>query len=176
MFSSMKHLRTRRLGVLVAALAGIPLAALGCDDPMLALPREGAPEELRFSYGAYGGPSLAVELRKDTVVLRRGAWPDGNTPPAIDSVRVVPTADEWRGFWDAVEEAGVERWRRRYRAENIADGVGWQLRLRADGGTLESGGSNAYPDRSGREHKGEQTPEFLAFMDALGDLVGRPIR
>jgi hypothetical protein len=176
MFASMKHLRARRLGVLIAAFAGLSIAIAACDDPTLSLPREGAPEELRFSYSAFFGPSQSVELRKDTLVLRRAGWSDGINPPAVDSVRVVPTAEEWRGFWDAVEETGVGRWRRRYVAENIADGLGWQLRLRVAGGRVESEGSNAYPDRSGREHEGEPTPEFLAFVDALGDLVGQPIR
>jgi hypothetical protein len=174
MFASMKHLTTRRLGVLLAALAGISIGAAACDDPTMALPREGAPERLEFSLSAWEGNfGRSVELRRDTVVFRRAVW--SGSQVSVDSVRVVPTAEQWRDFWAAAEDAGVSRWRRRYVAEGIQDGGGWQLRLRATGASIVSEGSNAYPDRSGRERENELTPEFHAFVDALGALVGEPI-
>jgi hypothetical protein len=61
-------------------------------------------------------------------------------------------------------------------AEDIVDGGGWGLRLQAEGRTIESTGSNAYPDRSGREHENEVTDAFLEFVDALGDLAGQSLR
>ena len=172
--ASTKHLRTRGLGLLIAALAGIPIAA-ACDDPTIALPREGAPERLEFAVRALeGGFSREVELRRDTVVLRRASLSGGPAATA-DSVRVVPTADQWRAFWAVVEETGVARWRRRYLAEGVMDGAIWKLQLRSAGGSVVSEGTSAYPDRLGREHEVQSTPEFDAFQDALGILVGQPI-
>lgn len=170
MFAFRKHLRPRRAGMAVAIFAGLALGFGACDDPVTPLPREGAPDVLEFSYGGYFADSHEWEVRGDAVVYRRRAW--GPDAP-VDSVRVVPSAEEWRAFWAAAEDAGVGRWRQRYRAEDIVDGAGWGLRLQAEGLSIESQGSNAYPDRSGREHEGESTPEFRAFFDALGDLVGQ---
>ena len=52
----------------------------------------------------------------------------------------------------ATERAGVHRWRARYAAEDIVDGVGWSVRIAAGGRVVASSGTNAYPDRFGREH------------------------
>jgi len=171
----MKHLTARRLGVLLAALAGISIAAAACEDsPVVPLPVEGAPDALEFSVSAFEGPgSRVVQMRGDTVVFRRITTQGAKV--SIDSVRVVPTADDWRRFWAAAEEAGVRSWRLHYRAEGIVDGLGWGLRLEADGETIESEGSNAFPDRSGGEHENQVTDAFRVFTDALGDLVGEPV-
>jgi hypothetical protein len=156
----------------VAAL--LPLAVAGCDGITASLPEQGPPEELEFSTAGFGGTSARVTLRGDTVMLTRAPWERGPGTVA-DTVRAVPDAAAWRQFWRAAENSGVERWKRRYMAENIADGVGWGLRIVVDGETIESGGSNAFPDRDGREHENRETPEYRAFVDALGALVGRRI-
>lgn len=156
---------------MVAALAGAGLAAAGCEDTVAPLPREGVPDALRFSLSGYGMGSAGVELRGDTVVYRRVPW-DGGNPPTVDSVRVVPTAEAWRAFWDAADEAGVRRWRLRYTSDAI-DGVGWTLSLDADGRRILSSGVNAFPDRDGRQITDGPTPDFDAFADAVGALVGR---
>jgi hypothetical protein len=173
MFASIKPPRTRRLGVVIAALASVLIAFAACDNPLAALPEEGVPDVLEYSSGGFGADSRSVELRGDTVVYRRTPW--GHSVPSIVTARV-PTADEWRRFWAAAEKAGVGRWRRRYVAENVVDGSGWGLRLQAGGETIVSEGSNAYPDRSGREHENEVTDAFFEFVDALGDLAGQSVR
>lgn len=152
-------------------MAILVLAATGCGDPTLPLPRDGVPDELAFSFGGFGITGTSVTLRGDTVVLRQTPW-DGLSGGAVDSVRAVPTAEAWAAFWAAAEDAGVSRWRSRYAAEGVIDGAGWSLRLGAGGRVIESQGSNAYPDRRGREHEMDWTPEFRAFVSALGDLVG----
>jgi hypothetical protein len=173
MLAFMKHPRTRRLGVVIAVLAAISTAFTACDNPLVPLPEEGAPDVLEFYLGGFGVDSREVEVRGDTVVYRRRSW--GGPDVSIDSVRVVPTADEWRAFWAAAEDAGVGRWRRRYVAEGVIDGSGWGLRLRAGGETIVSEGSNAYPERSGDENENEVTGAFRDFLDALGGLVGKSI-
>jgi hypothetical protein len=107
------------------------------------------------------------------VVYRRASW--GGSGVTVDSVRVVPTADQWRAFWAAADDAGVGRWRRRYVAEGVVDGSGWGLRLRAGGENILSEGSNAYPDRNGDEQENRVTDAFLTFLDGLGDLVGESL-
>jgi hypothetical protein len=55
------------------------------------------------------------------------------------------------------------------------DGVGWGVRIAAGGRLVESSGSNAYPDRFGREHELGMTEDFRAFLTAVGELVGHPV-
>lgn len=157
---------------LTTAFLGALLAHTGCTDSTGPLPDEGVPDELAFSIGGFAMDSKSVELRGDTVVLRRRSW--SGAADVLDSARAVPTPDEWRAFWAAADRAGVARWRRQYMAEGIVDGNGWSLRLGAGGRLITSTGSNAYPDVLGREHEGLMTSEFRAFLDALGDLVGEP--
>ncbi|HEX6909190.1 MAG TPA: hypothetical protein VF142_02295 [Longimicrobium sp.] len=165
--------RARRVRTSVAAaLAAVALAAAACEgDAMGPLPREGAPDALRFSIGGFAVDVREIELRGDTVVYRRTSW--GGPGETVDSVRVVPTADAWRAFWEAADDAGVRRWRTRYLAEDVVDGSGWTLSLVADGLQLHSAGSNAYPDHRGREHELEPTPAFEGFVAGAGALIGR---
>lgn len=163
--------RSRR----AALLLGAALALAGCDDPVAPLPGTGAPDTLVFSLGGFGVGQSTVELRGETVVLRRTRWSsDPNT--ATDSVRVVPSAEAWRTFWDDTERAGVHRWRSRYVVDGIADGTGWSVRIVVGGRRVESTGSNAFPDRFGRRHELGMTDDFLAFVTALDELVGSPVR
>jgi hypothetical protein len=173
MFASMKNLRTRRLGALIAAFSAITIAVAACEnDPTAALPREGAPRQLEFVIGGFGLDSRHVLLREDTVVYWRVSWATG----LADSVRAVPTEDQWRDFWASVDEIGVDQWERRYVYSNVVDGTGWGLLLQTEDREIVSTGSNSFPGRLGREHENEVTPEFLAFLDTLGDLVGVTIR
>jgi hypothetical protein len=162
-------MRNRRC-LSTVALLGALVAQPGCGDATGPLPDEGAPDELTFSIGGFAVDSRELELRDDTVVLRR--WRAGD---AVDSVRAVPTSDQWRAFWMAAGRAGLARWRAQYVAEDILDGTAWSLRLAAGGRVITSSGSNAYPDWRGREHEGVMTDEFRAFLTALGALVGEPV-
>lgn len=152
--------------------AAITLAFTGCSDPAaIVLPREGVPDEFVFTTSGYGTGSTTVRVDGDAVVVRRAQW-----DPAIpaDSVRRVPNTQQWTAFWAAADAAGVARWRERYFAEGVVDGVGWSLRIVADGRAVDSGGANAYPDERGREHENEETVAFRGFLDALADLTGQP--
>jgi hypothetical protein len=157
--------------------AGLGLAVLtavtACADPTAPLPRDGPPDELSFSYGGWMMDMVTVEVQGTSVAMwrRPSDWPPG---VAIDTVRAVPTDEAWRTFWIAAERAGVGRWRSSYSAD-VVDGAGWTLRLVAGDFSLESTGSNAYPDWRGREHELEVTEEFLSFTAALGNLVGAEV-
>lgn len=152
----------------ILLLCSAALLFAACGDAVAPLPREGAPDELVFSFAGFGIAVTTWELRGDTVVFRHTPW---GARSVSDSARAVPTAEAWRAFWTAVDEAGVARWRARYAAENVVDGNGWSLRLEAGGVRVESEGSNAYPDRRGRESELEVTDAFRVFRSALQELV-----
>lgn len=165
----------RSLRVRIAAvLAGSILVSGGCGDATGPLPRDGVPQALEFSMGGYGTTSVRVKLQGDVLLVTRTPWVSGE-PFVIDSMHVQPDAEAWTNFWAAADEAGVRRWSERYRAEHIEDGMGWSLRLKAPGVHIESNGSNAYPDRRGREHEGAPPADFRAFMDAVSELIDAPL-
>lgn len=161
-----------RRGWLVGALFTAALSLAGCDDVTGLASRAGAPDELRFSIGGFGTDSRSWEVRGDTLVFRRRVWDPRET--GVDSVRVVPTAEEWRGFRSAADGAGVSRWKRSYRAQGVVDGTGWGLRLRDGELRVESEGSNAYPNRRGDQRELQMTDGFRAFLGALEALAGGP--
>lgn len=145
--------------------------AASCIDSTSPLQQEGRPSALEFSIGGFGAPSRQLELRGDTVVARRRSYdwlPNGPT----DSVRVVPTAEAWRAFWQATDDAGVQNWHSEYKAEGVVDGEGWSIRVASPGREISAWGSNAYPDRDGHEHELDSPAEFRAFTNALNVLAG----
>ncbi|MEO7458310.1 MAG: hypothetical protein ABIY52_18775 [Gemmatimonadaceae bacterium] len=154
------------------ALVITTVALTACLDTTAPLPDSGVPAALELSIGGFGGHSSALALRGDTIVMYRVPW-DYVPGRVIDTVRVVPTAEAWRAFWAAANTAGVNRWHSEYRADEIMDGLGWNLRLATGNREITSWGSNAYPDNSGAAHKGEMTTEFRAFLTALDQLVGQ---
>jgi hypothetical protein len=142
-----------------------------CNDFTAPLQQEGRPSVLEFSIGGYGATSRQLELRGDTIVARRRPfnWLPGGT---TDSVRVIPSAEAWRAFWNAADEAGVQRWHVQYNANQIADGEGWSISVASGSRAINSWGSNAYPDRNGREHEAESPAEWQAFKNSLSALAG----
>ncbi len=143
------------------------IASIACSDLTAPLPREGIPQEFEFSISGFGAPYYHWRVEGETVVFKKVEW--GLAP---STRRVVPTSDAWRAFWVAADQVGVGRWRSSYVAEGIVDGEGWGLRLVAGSARIESTGSNAYPDQSGREHEQERTADFQSFLSALYALVG----
>lgn len=170
---SIRRRMVSRFGRLDASVA-IATAGLifnACSDATGPLPLEGPPDELKFSvvtFEGVGGSSW--ELQGDTLVYST----TGFSTPAITATRTVPSAEAWRSFWRETERVGLRRWRRNYTAEGIVDGVGWSTRVRARNVVIESGGSNAYPDEFGREHEGNRTAAFDAYVAALHGLAGLP--
>ena len=151
----------------------LALAVVACAESIAPLPDAGRPEALEFSMGGYFGASTRVVLVGDTVVYTRSQPWESPVPSPIDSIRIVPSAESWQAFWSAMDRSGVNRWRGHYLAEQIADGLGWELTLRTGGRTIRSSGTNAYPDRLGREHEGESTREWNGAVDAILTLVGK---
>lgn len=158
---------------LYAAIACATLTFAACGEstappqPAGNAPREfsysaSAPEPGNYTYVTLEGASVVVTHRES----RYGQ------APRIRTVRVVPTASDWTAFWAAVDAAGVRRWTGDYLAEGYADGLGWSLRLAGNGVTIDTHGTNAYPDREGLEHHLTVTADFRTFLDALETLTG----
>lgn len=164
--------RSRAARARFAAIVCIAFAFAGCTDPMGPLPREGAPDELRFSIGGFGTGTTIVELDDEGLAVTRIPW-DREPGVTIVPVRVVPSAQAWSDFWAAAEKAGVRRWRAQYVAEGVVDGAGWSLSIRSGDVVIDSSGSNAWPDSRGREHERDIPADFLAFLEAVGTLAGQ---
>ena len=145
------------------------LPCLACESPLAPLPN-GAPERFEFSIGGFGVGSAQWILSGDTILTIKTRWAEPGFGP--DTVRYRPTADDWVRFWSAADDAGIRRWQQRYVAEGIIDGQGWSLRVGAGKLRIESEGSNAYPDDSGREHELEMPPDFQLFITAVRALAG----
>lgn len=164
--------RSRAARARLTVIVSIAFAFAGCTDPVGPLPREGAPDELRFSVGGFGMGTTIVELDDEGVAVTRIPW---NLEPGVTivPVHVVPSAEAWSDFWTAAERAGVRRWRDKYVAEGVVDGAGWSLRIRSGDVLIDSFGSNAWPDSRGREHERDVTADFQAFLEAVGTLAGQ---
>ncbi len=161
----------------VAIALGIALAGVGCSvttDPAPFAVLSTAPRELRFSLGGFGTVTSQMEVRRDTVLVVRRPF-DWRPGLPLDTVRRAPTAGEWAAFWTAVDRAGVHRWQSRYEAKGVIDGAGWGLHLATTERTIDSQGSNAYPDRFGAKHELSMTDDFRAFVAALSDLSGTKV-
>jgi hypothetical protein len=163
-----RRVTSRRGAAWATAVLAAGAIATGCSSPLEPLPT-GAPAEFEFTMAGVFVGSATWSVRGDTIMYARASWDTGESY----SAKVVPAADDWTAFWDAVDAAGVRRWQRRYEARPvIMDGVGWQLRIGDGRLSIRSEGSNSYPDRHGRKHDGEPTIAFQLFLDALQDLSG----
>jgi hypothetical protein len=150
-----------------AAIACTVLLVAACSDSTAPVPAANAPRELEYDVMALeGAGSTSVRMDGAVVVVTHS---DGTR---TRRVRAVPTAAQWDAFWAAAEQAGVRQWTGDYNAEGFADGSAWSLRLAGNGVDVDAHGTNAYPDREGREHELYRPADFTAFLAALGTLTG----
>ena len=142
---------------------------ISCDSPLAPLPVT-APEEFEFSISGFLMATTTWTIKGDTLVFLR--YPIEYPRVPRDSLWSIPTAEQWNVFWSAADKAGIRRWKGRYVEKDMLDGMGWRLQVRNGTLAIESSGANAYPDRDGREHKGQWTREFRSFVSALQQLSG----
>jgi hypothetical protein len=164
---------TRTSTALVFACA-FASAVTACSTVTAPLPGTGAPSEFEFSIWGFPVGSTNVKLRGDTLLVWRTSFTH-RPGAATDTARTAPTDDGWRAFWASTERAGVHRWRPQYVAEGVVDGAAWDTRIVTGGRMVKSSGSNAYPDRLGREHELDMTADFQVFLTAVSDLVGQRV-
>lgn len=154
----------------ITALAVV--AAGACTSPTApAFSYDKPPTSFTMQYGGFGFGSHDVELRNDALIVVRRSPVSSDAP--VTSY-VVPTPAQWRAFWRDADAAGVRRWRRSCRNEQIVDGGGFTLEIAYDGGRVTAEGANAYPQRDGAcSGDGAHSPEFDAFLAAISRLIGR---
>lgn len=160
-----------RIRVRIPALTLVVASLAACGNPTAPIRLAEAPDEFTFSSGGFFAERHTYEVRGDTIVFRR-SLPFQTPPVRVDSLRRIPSPDEWRRFWTAAEVAGVHRWKAEYRQPGVFDGEGFTLHLRAAGRTINTSGSNAYPDRRGVQ-RFETPVEFTGFVAAMDALIGR---
>lgn len=129
------------------------------------------PTTFRFStIGLPGGSRYSVIWNGK--VLRCEVSRFYGEPRIIKTVR--PSAEQWRAFWQKMEEVKVWEWRVGYYTRAY-DGVRWSLEFELGGRKVRASGSNAYPsdeDVTGTATIFEGSEVFAKFREAVRELVG----
>lgn len=152
-----------------AAVALACFCAASCGAPLAPLPTDGSPRVLAYQQGGFVNYATDVRLAGDTVVLTSTHY--GNAGPVVTVTRRVPSAEEWRGFWQAAREAGVRRWASRCVDNSAVDGGGFSFELAWADARRAGSYSNAYPTRAG----GCSTSDYAAaqrFQQAVLGVAG----
>ena len=138
--------------------------------PVIAADTDPVPKRFSTTIGGKLGPSYSVELKDGALTYEAFEWGGG---PLRESVRIVPTAEQWRSFYKSLDEIDVWRWRRTYINNNIRDGTSWSLAIETPDQKLTTGGSNSYPGVAGKLSNREIPPkEFMAYLAAVRVLIG----
>ncbi len=147
----------------------LTISASACPPAQAQGPQR--PEAFHFRIGGFFGTTFEVELKGDALEYRTIVQ-SGKTKPTVVTVRPSPAA--WRVFHQRCESIGVWRWKTAYpNGALVSDGTQWSLRLRHGRRSLETYGDNNFPTLDGSPNSLPiRTPEFKAFLDALGVLLG----
>jgi hypothetical protein len=110
----------------------------------------------RFRARIFGGfqPSYTVELRDGVIVYTAAEGRPGPNP-----VTLVAMPEQWRSFRQALNEAGVWRWRPNYINNTKTDATIWELDIAFPDREISSHGYNSFP------------PGFPRFRGAVIALV-----
>jgi hypothetical protein len=141
--------------------------------------QEGTPESLlpsRLEFHVSGSPfAPAYQLSwRAGKLLYEALVADAPAPPDEEHTweLYVPSPEQWRGFWAAVERVGVWNWAPEYLAAH-GDGTAWRLEMHHGERGVTCSGHGAYPGSP------DSTPSvaFRDFLRALGLLIeGRRLR
>jgi hypothetical protein len=128
----------------------------------------GIPSQFRARIGGYMGAIYRVELRGNS--LRYTYWLTGVKHQPIT---ITPTAEQWREFRAALEQAKVWRWKATYASPGIVDGTQWSLELKYADRSITTKGDNNYPgDSADAESHGNPGHLFRLYTDAMNKLLG----
>jgi len=111
--------------------------------------------KLAISIGGYFGPNYSLGLNGRELAYTKISeeCPDG----VVETVH--PSNEQWRRFWKFMEECH-EEWDEEYVDPEVMDGTSWSVEIETDEISIQSSGSNAYPDNF---------DEFLEEVTALMD-------
>jgi hypothetical protein len=121
------------------------------------------PEKLVASIGNGRQGYYSVEGDGERLVWRFGRG------EAIDEHEVTPASEDWVRFWEALDRAGIWRWKENYVTEGVSDGTHWHLAAEHEGKNVESSGDNGYPESPGPD----PSKAFTTFCRAVSTLSGR---
>lgn len=116
------------------------------------------PIALSARIGGFAGPSYAVKIVNGA--LRYYHNPSGFIGRHTDSTHIDTSNDQWISFRNTLEEINIWSWDESYLNPDIVDGTSWNVQIKYNDKSIESGGSNATP------------PEFHIFLKAVSELVG----
>ena len=125
------------------------------------------PSKFHFSIGGYHGPCHEIEWKHRTLWYRWAKYPSLWQP----AIELSIGTEAWERFWKAVEAAGVWQWSDNYENSDVLDGTQWSLKLKHQGRTLITQGSNAFPGCA--EPIYSKFCEFGCFIKALQSLTGK---
>jgi hypothetical protein len=127
------------------------------------------PKRLSAYVGGFMGASYSVELRDGALVYTMSGL--GHSSPKHKTV--IPTAAQWRGFRQTLDEMNLWRWRKEYPNHSVADGTQWSLDIAYADHALHSHGDNNYPDDTGKPNRDpEPTKAFTRYLAAVEKLLG----
>lgn len=115
------------------------------------------PWHLEASIGGYPGPSYSIRGTRTAIEYEHFARYDEDV---TEQVTLDIPAEQLAAFWAEIDTLGVWDWAPEYIDDNVCDGTHWTITLHHNGRSLDSHGSNAYPER------------FKALCAALSHLCG----
>ena len=145
-------------------------------DPLkdLKLPDLGRvrPLTLEFSIGGFSQESLYVKLINGQLMYYHYHAP---LPwDQADAKQILPTVEQWIDFKTVLNSINAWEWDSDYFTPDVCDGTQWELKINYGNKRIKTYGDNAYPGTKDDDmiFNLSRTPEFTAFVDALGLLLG----
>ncbi len=130
------------------------------------------PLKLEFSIGGFFHGSLYVKLINGQLMYYRSHAP---LPwHQINAKEILPTVQQWIDFKTVLNSINAWEWVPDYFTPGVCDGTQWELKINYGNKRIKSSGCNAYPGTKDDDmiFNLSRTPEFTAFVDALGLLLG----
>lgn len=92
----------------------------------------------------------------------------------IDAKQILPTVEQWIDFKMVLNSINAWAWDSDYFTPGVCDGTQWALKINYGNKRIKTYGDNAYPGTKDDDmiFNLSRTPEFTAFVDALGLLLG----
>ena len=145
-------------------------------DPLkdLKLPDLGRvrPLTLEFSIGGFFAENHRVKLENGQLMYQYCDAP--LSWDQIDAKQILPTVEQWIDFKTVLNSINAWEWDSDYFTPDVCDGTQWELKINYGNKRIKTYGDNAYPGTKDDDMNFNlsRTPEFTAFVDALGLLLG----
>ncbi|MGB9200671.1 hypothetical protein, partial [Methanobacterium sp.] len=102
------------------------------------------PKVFKFRYGGSVDPySFNMKIENGRIVFAFDSF-----PPGYNDKYFIPSEEEWKKFWDKMDNIRVWNWIDDYTLEDdlyTLDGSSWNLKIELGDKKVESSGSNYYP-------------------------------